>query len=523
MSVNNSTGRGSWRIGVDIGGTFTDLVLTGPAGEVHVFKVPSVPADPARGVMNALDRAATGLSLKISELLSECSMFVHGSTVATNTALEHKGARVGLLTTRGFRDSLEIRRGMRDTPWDHRTPNPPVLVPRFLRLPVGGRSDSDGNEIEPLSLDDVRTAAQTFAQEGVESVAICLLNSFANPAHEQAVAQAVKAHWHGQWISVSSDISPLVGEYERTSTTVMNAYVAPRAVSYLRELNERLRARGFPHSILLIQNNGGAISIDQVAGKPVRLLLSGPAAGVGALQFYSRAIGSGNLISMEIGGTSCDVLLMRDGSVPTTDQFQDEAAQHIPARGRCAHLQHMDGRQREEHGHWVVHAGLKLQRAADAGIDGHTLAMKQHEDGRSIGGGEDGAHQDAFQRMHAHDQDGHAGHAQGGQQHTDRRQGQGRPEHQPDDFARRAQATFEQDDGKGDRPHRERRLIALELQSEQAFLAGQHAQDKKHKEQRGPEPGRDLAQEDADEGQERAQEDQLIDKGQIEITSYFRT
>lgn len=322
MSVNNSTGRGSWRIGVDIGGTFTDLVLTGPAGEVHVFKVPSVPADPARGVMNALDRAATGLSLKISELLSECSMFVHGSTVATNTALEHKGARVGLLTTRGFRDSLEIRRGMRDTPWDHRTPNPPVLVPRFLRLPVGGRIDSDGNEIEPLSLDDVRTAAQTFAQEGVESVAICLLNSFANPAHEQAVAQAVKAHWHGQWISVSSDISPLVGEYERTSTTVMNAYVAPRAVSYLRELNERLRARGFPHSILLIQNNGGAISIDQVAGKPVRLLLSGPAAGVGALQFYSRAIGSGNLISMEIGGTSCDVLLMRDGSVPTTDQFQ---------------------------------------------------------------------------------------------------------------------------------------------------------------------------------------------------------
>lgn len=249
-------------------------------------------------------------------------MFVHGSTVATNTALEHKGARVGLLTTEGFRDSLEIRRGMRDSPWDHRTPSPPVLVPRYLRLPVGGRIDRDGVEIEPLRLEDVRAAVESFKREGVDSVAICFINSFANPLHEQAASKAIQASWSGQWVSVSSDISPLVGEYERTSTTAMNAYVAPRAVGYLRALNERLREHGFRQSILLIQNNGGAISIDQVAGKPVRLLLSGPAAGVGALEFYSRAIGSGNLISMEIGGTSCDVILMRDGTVATTDQFQ---------------------------------------------------------------------------------------------------------------------------------------------------------------------------------------------------------
>ncbi|MSQ54778.1 MAG: hydantoinase/oxoprolinase family protein [Betaproteobacteria bacterium] len=319
---SSDLGAGTWRIGVDIGGTFTDLVVTGAAGDVHVFKVPSVTADPARGVMDALEHAAAGLSLTLGGLLSQCAMFVHGSTVATNTALEHKGARVGLLTTRGFRDSLEIRRGKRDTPWDHRTPYPPVLVPRYLRLPVGGRVDSSGNEVEPLELEDVRVAAEAFTREGVESVAICLLNSYANPAHERAAAEAIKAHWQGDWISASSDISPLVGEYERSSTTAMNAYVAPRAVGYLRALNQRLRGNGFPHSILLIQNNGGAISIDQVAGKPVRLLLSGPAAGVGALQFYSRAIGSGNLISMEIGGTSCDVILMREGSVPTTDHFQ---------------------------------------------------------------------------------------------------------------------------------------------------------------------------------------------------------
>lgn len=311
-----------WRIAVDIGGTFTDLVVTGNDGSVRVFKVPSVSADPARGVMNAVERAAEGLSLPLSRLLSQCAMFVHGSTVATNTALEHRGARVGLLTTRGFRDSLEIRRGMRDSPWDHRTPNPPVLVPRYLRLAVGGRIDSDGREIERLHVEDVQSAAQIFEQEGVESVAVCFLNSYANPAHEHAARDALRAHWKGQWISLSSDISPLVGEYERTSTTTMNAYVAPRAVGYLRELNERLRERGLRHAMLLIQNNGGAISIEQVAGKPVRLLLSGPAAGVGALSFYSRAIGSGNLISMEIGGTSCDIILMREGSVPTTDQFQ---------------------------------------------------------------------------------------------------------------------------------------------------------------------------------------------------------
>ena len=315
-------GSAAWRIGVDIGGTFTDLVVTGAGGSVRVFKVPSVPADPAQGVMDALERAAEGHAVTVAQLLGECTMFVHGSTVATNTALEHRGARVGLLATEGFRDSLEIRRGMRDSPWDHRTPYPPVLVPRYLRLPVRGRIDRDGMEIEPLRVEDVLAAARTFEQEGVDSVAICLLNSYANPAHEHAASTALRASWKGRWVSVSSDISPLIGEYERTSTTVMNAYVAPRAVGYLRALNERLRERGFRHAILLIQNNGGAISIDQVAGKPVRLLLSGPAAGVGALDFYSRAIGAGNLMSMEIGGTSCDVILMRGGAVPTTDQFQ---------------------------------------------------------------------------------------------------------------------------------------------------------------------------------------------------------
>ena len=311
----------AWRIAVDVGGTFTDLVLVDRRGTVRVFKVPSVPADPAQGVMAAVERAGAALSLSVRDLLRNCSLFVHGSTVATNTVLEGRGARVGLLTTAGFRDSLEIRRGMRENPWDHRTPNPPVLVPRYLRLPVHGRIDRDGEELAPLDTGDIVAAAEIFVREGVESAAICLLNSFAEPGHERAARTVLAKHWPGEWISVSSDVAPIMGEYERSSTAVLNAYVAPRTVGYLRRLNDRLREMGFPHSMLLIQNNGGAISVEQVGNRPATLLLSGPSAGVGALRYFARAIGSDDLISMEIGGTSCDVMLMARGEVPITDQF----------------------------------------------------------------------------------------------------------------------------------------------------------------------------------------------------------
>src|SRR5436190_9520122 len=270
-----------FRIGVDVGGTFTDLVLADAAGMLRVFKLPSVPEDPARGVMDAVDRAAKSLDLSVANLLGDCVHFMHGSTIATNTALEHKGAKVGLLTTEGFRDSLEIRRGMRDSPWEHRTPNPPVLVSRYLRLPVRERIDRDGVAIGALHIEDVDAAADLFRQEGVESVAICFLNSFTNPSHEKATQQALTKGWN-EWISVSSAIAPLIGEYERASTTVMNAYVAPRAINYLRALSETLREHGFRHSVLLIQNNGGAIYINHLAGNAVKLLLSGPAAAVGA-------------------------------------------------------------------------------------------------------------------------------------------------------------------------------------------------------------------------------------------------
>lgn len=312
----------SYRIGVDVGGTFTDLVLSESDGPLRVYKVPSVPSDPGVGVMNALEAAALSLAITAAELLQSCTLFVHGSTVATNTVLEGKGAKVGLLTTTGFRDTLEIRRGMRDDPWDHRTPFAPVLVPRYLRLPLAGRLDKTGSELDAPDLDSLDEALATFAKEGVESIAVSLFNSYANSAHETLYAEALHERHAVEWISASHHVAPLIGEYERTATTVLNAYIAPRTVGYLRSLDERLRTLGLTQPMLLIQNNGGSVSATQVANKPATLLLSGPAAGVGALEIARQALATDNLLSLEIGGTSADVMLMENGTVPVSDQLR---------------------------------------------------------------------------------------------------------------------------------------------------------------------------------------------------------
>lgn len=304
-----------------MGGTFTDLVLADDTGRSWVAKVPSVPADPSRGVVNAVAALANELGITSPELLEACSLFVHGSTVATNTMLEGKGATVGLLTTSGFRDALEIRRGLREDQWDHRVPYAPVLVPRYLRRGIGGRIDATGGVLDDLAPADVADAVARFQQEGVEAVAVCLLNSFVDDAHEQQAADLVTAADPELWVTTSAALSPLMGEYERTSTAVVNAALLPRIVSYLRSLDAELAQLGLPRPILMVRSNGGVASVNQLADQPVSLLLSGPAAAVGALNHYRSAIGDSNLISMEIGGTSCDVLLMADGEVATRDEL----------------------------------------------------------------------------------------------------------------------------------------------------------------------------------------------------------
>jgi N-methylhydantoinase A len=310
-----------WRIGVDVGGTFTDLVLVDDLGALFTFKAPTNPSNPADGVMAAVEMAADGLGLSVHALLSGCRVFVHGSTIATNTILERKGAVVGLLTTEGFRDALEIRRGIRDDAWDHRSAFPPVLAPRHLRLPVAERMDKDGRPARPLDRDSVLRALDVFRRASVTSVAICFLNSYRNDAHERACADLIRAAWPEAWLSISADIAPSVGEYERTSTAVLNAYVTPRVVPYLRQLERDLRGRGLAHPLLLIQSNGGAASVEQLADRAVMLALSGPAAGVSALRAVAEMARSDNLLLMEIGGTSCDITLMNAGEIAMVDAF----------------------------------------------------------------------------------------------------------------------------------------------------------------------------------------------------------
>jgi len=309
----------SWRcaIAVDVGGTFTDLAVVGTDGRRHTAKVPSVPSDPSQGVLDVLDVLAGELAMTASALLARCDRFVHGSTVATNALLTGRVARVGLVTSAGFRDSLEIRRGLREDQWDHRAPWPPVLVPRSLRRPVRGRVDASGAEIEQLVVADVDDAIDVFLDQGVESVAVCLLHSYGNPAHERAVAELVRREWPGPLTTVSSELVPHLGEYARTSTTVVNAGLVPLVGEYLGRLAGALEAGGLGGPLLMLQSNGGTVPIDAVSARPVDLVLSGPAAVGGATR---RLTSDGaTLVTMEIGGTSCDVAVAVDGSVPVVD------------------------------------------------------------------------------------------------------------------------------------------------------------------------------------------------------------
>jgi N-methylhydantoinase A len=320
--------RPPWRIGIDIGGTFTDVVVVDAQGEIIVKKSPSIPQDPSAGMFRGMEAIANELGLSLRRLLADCSALIHGSTIATNTVLEGKAARVGLLCTVGFRDTLTIRRGIRSDPWRHRDPYPAPLVPRHLRLPVRGRMDAEGREIEPFSRDDVEEAMRQFTDAGVEAIAVCLLHAHANPDHERAAKAAVAGIDPSLPIFLSCEIAPVIGEYARGSTTVAAAAISPRVVPYLTLLGQRLAREGLSAPLLLMQSNGGLVTVTEVALNPACLLLSGPSGGVGALRWLAAATGRRELITMEMGGTSCDLILMHEGRVEMTDELE-VAGYHI--------------------------------------------------------------------------------------------------------------------------------------------------------------------------------------------------
>jgi N-methylhydantoinase A len=296
------------RVGVDVGGTFTDLIFYDDAtGEVRVGKEPTTPAAPEAGVLAAV-RAAMRV-----EAMGSTDYFLHGTTVGLNSLLTRTGATVGLLATRGFRDVIEIRRGDRDEMFNLFWTMPPPLVPRRLRLPVTGRIRHDGSVLVPLEQEDVRTALEVFRVERVDCVAVAFLNSYANPAHELEAESALRSLGFEGEISLSHRVSGEYREYERTCTTLIDAYVRPRMTSYLRTLEQALRREGFSGSCLVTRSGGGAMTFAEAEARPFETILSGPVAGAEGAAELARNLELGDVISADVGGTSFDTCLITRG------------------------------------------------------------------------------------------------------------------------------------------------------------------------------------------------------------------
>jgi N-methylhydantoinase A len=294
------------KIGIDVGGTFTDFIVAGHGAATSIHKVLSTPEDPSIAVLEGLQQFAAQLQPHgdFGEFIRSIDTIVHGTTVATNATLTHTGARSALITTRGLRDALEMRRGIRERQYDNRYTNVKPLVPRYLRIGVGGRLDRAGREVEPLSLDDVSGAIALFKQEKVEAVSICFMNAFANAAHEQAAAELVRRELPEAYLTVSTDLLPSIRFYERVSTTALNSYVGPKLNRYLDRLVDRLRGAGFRGILLIMQSNGGVISPELARRKAALTLLSGPAGGPAAGLFFAQALGTDRCITTDMGGTS---------------------------------------------------------------------------------------------------------------------------------------------------------------------------------------------------------------------------
>jgi N-methylhydantoinase A len=301
------------KIGIDVGGTFTDLVAVDDAGRSTLAKVASTPQDPSIGVMAGLDRLAEILHLSPADLLAQTDRIVHGTTVATNALLEHKGARVGLLTTEGHRDVIEMREGLKDDRYNLRMPPPEQLVPRALRLGVTERMRADGTIETPLDRASLDIAIAALRRANVEAVAVCYLHAYRDPRHERATAAALAEAMPDAYVSLSSDVFPQIKEFDRVSTTVVNAYVGPALSRYLHRLEQRLVEAGFAGPILIIQSHGGVAPIAESARLAAGGVLSGPAGGVAGSRYATQLLDSNNLIPFDMGGTSTDICLIVNG------------------------------------------------------------------------------------------------------------------------------------------------------------------------------------------------------------------
>ncbi|WGR91088.1 hydantoinase/oxoprolinase family protein [Bradyrhizobium sp. ISRA443] len=300
-------------IGIDIGGTYTDLVATDETGRTVFAKSPSTPADQSIGVMAGLEELARRLGVTRAAMLAETDRLVHGTTVATNALLERKGAKVALLTTEGHRDVVEMREGLKPDRYDLRTPPPEPLVPRERRFGVRERLKADGSAVIPLNAAALDDAIAEVKRSGATSVAVCFLHAYLNPVHELAAVERLARELPDITVSRSSDVLPQIKEYERVSTTIVNAYVEPTVRRYLTNLEQRLHEAGFKGSLFVVLSHGGMAPVEEASRLAAGTVLSGPAGGISGSRRCADMLGIPDFVPFDMGGTSTDISLISDG------------------------------------------------------------------------------------------------------------------------------------------------------------------------------------------------------------------
>ncbi len=321
----------AFKIGVDVGGTFTDFLLMDGKGNAEIFKVLSSPEDPSVAVMEGLTRMAEQKKRSLSSFLNQVEIIVHGTTVTTNAVLTGNVARTGLLTTKGFRDALQMRRGIREELYNNKYLPPDPIVPRYLRIPVEERTDFAGTLLKGVDLDHVEQGLLRFKEAGVEAIAVCFMHSYANDQNEAETEKRIQERMPEAYLSVSSNILPQVRFYDRVSTTVLNAAVGPILKQYLSRLTARLEEHAFQGILLIMQSNGGVTTPLAATELAASTLLSGPAAAPVAGIAYTALHGEGSFITVDMGGTSFDAALIKDAlPMVTTDGKVNGLALALP-------------------------------------------------------------------------------------------------------------------------------------------------------------------------------------------------
>ncbi len=309
----------TYRLGVDVGGTFTDFLLIDNHGHTEIYKTSTTPDDPTIGFFRGLEKAAAAHQLDLHTFVNHIDTIVHGTTITTNAALTADGAVTGFITTKGFRDILAMRRGLKARQFE-KYAQPKPLVPRHRVRVVDERINYAGDVLRRLNEDDVIAAARYFREHAVEAVAVSLLWSFQNPSHERRIRDLLEVELPNVYISLSSEVLPQIRVYERHSTTVLNAYVGPVLKRYLHNLRTALAAASFQGQLLIMQSNGGVMASDVAERFAVNTLLSGPAGAPLAGLFYGATHGFRNLITVDMGGTSFDVALVQNAKPSVTTE-----------------------------------------------------------------------------------------------------------------------------------------------------------------------------------------------------------